>query len=137
MGRFDRPSRYRGRGKRAAGNVSAIRVSPHVLVVNSIGVPLADSVSWLGRSGHAQLRAHEPNNGLSLLPDLIFSCAATLAELGRDHFLLDDQRDAATIALALTIIEHLDQIGLDSPPLREAASPDSAANFRIEKAMKP
>jgi hypothetical protein len=112
-------------------------VPPHVLVVNYIGVPLADSVSWLGRSGYTQLRAHGPNDGLSLLPDLIYPGAATLAELGRDHFLVDDQTDGATIALALTIVQYLDQRGRDSPPVREAASPDSAADFRVEEAMKP
>jgi hypothetical protein len=122
---------------RSRERFAGFRVPPHVLVVNYIGVPLADSVSWLGRSGYTQLRAHGPNDGLSLLPDLIYPGAATLAELGRDHFLVDDQTDGATIALALTIVQYLDQRGRDSPPVREAASPDSAADFRVEEAMKP
>ena len=117
---------------------AGFRVPQHVLVVNYIGIPLASSVSWLGRGGYAQLRKLGPNDGLSLLPDLIYpGAAATLAELGRDHFLLDDQTDAATIALALTMIQYLDQVGHDSPRLRETASTDSAADFRIEKATKP
>lgn len=109
----------------------------HVVVVNYIGIPLASSVSWLGRNGYAQLRTLGPNDGLSLLPDLIYPGAATLAEIGRDHFLLDDQTDAATIALALTMIQYLDQVGRDSPPVRETASTDSATEFRVEKAVKP
>jgi hypothetical protein len=93
--------------QRSAG----FRVPRHVLVVNYIGIPLAGSVSWLGRSGYAQLRAYGPNDGLSLLPDLIYPGAATLAELGRDHFLLDDQTDAATVALALTVIRFIEEAG--------------------------
>ena len=90
---------------------ASFHVPRHVLVLNYIGVPLTGSVSWLGRSGYAQLRAHGPNDGLSLLPDLIYPGAATLVELGRDHFLLDDQTEAATLALALTVIRFIEEAG--------------------------
>jgi hypothetical protein len=90
------------------------RIPRHILVVNYIGVPLTGTVSLLARSGFLQLRAHGPNDGLSLLPDLIVPGGLTLAELGRDHFLLDNQIDAATIALALSVIRRMEQDGRDS-----------------------
>jgi hypothetical protein len=34
--------------------------------------------------------------------------APTLAELGRDHFLLDEEIDVRTIALAITVIRWLE-----------------------------
>jgi hypothetical protein len=90
------------------------RIPRHILVVNYIGVPLTGTVSLLARSGFLQLRAHGPNDGLSLLPDLIVPRGLTLAELGRDHFLVDDQIDAATIALALTVIRRMEHDGRGS-----------------------
>ena len=109
---------------RSRQRFASFHVPRHVLVLNYIGVPLAASVSWLGRGGYAQLRVHGPNDGLSLLPDLIYPAAATLAEIGRDHFLLDDHTDAATIALALTVIRYLELGG----------GAEVAAELRQEKA---
>ena len=86
----------------------SFRIPAHVLVVNYIGIPLAADVSLLARSGFLQLKEHGPNDGLSLLPDLLVPGALTLAEIGRDHFLLDDQVDATTAALALTLIRRLE-----------------------------
>lgn len=94
---------------RSRQRFDGFRISPHVFVVNYIGIPFTGSVSMLARSGFVQLRAHGPNDGLSLLPDLIVPDGVTVAELGRDHFLLDDQVDAATVALALTVIRRVEQ----------------------------
>jgi hypothetical protein len=55
-----------------------------------------------------ELKNHGPNDGLSLLSDLILPHGPTLAELGRDHFLLDEQIDVRTIALAITVIRWLE-----------------------------
>ena len=85
-----------------------VRIPRHLLVVNYIGIPLTGSISMLARSGYADLRAHGPNDGLSLLSDLIVPDGLTLAEIGRDHFLLDDQVDAVTVALALTVIHYVE-----------------------------
>lgn len=98
---------------RSRQRFTSFHVPGHVLVLNYIGVPLAANVSWLGRGGYAQLRVHGPNDGLSLLPDLIYPAAATLAEIGRDHFLLDDHTDAATIALAITVIHYVELGGAE------------------------
>jgi hypothetical protein len=38
------------------------------------------------------------------LSDMIFPVGVTLAELGRDHFLLDQRDDATTVAFAITVI---------------------------------
>lgn len=84
------------------------RIPKDVFVVNYIGIPLVGSVSSLARPGFHRLRKHGPNDGLSLLSDLIFPGGLTLADLGRDHFLLDDEMDITTLALTTTIVHWLE-----------------------------
>jgi hypothetical protein len=97
--------------ERSRQRFNDFHIPEHVLVVNYIGIPLTGSISMWGRSGYVQLRPYGPNDGLSLLSDLIVPGGVTLAELGRDHFLLDGQIDVTTVALALTLIEQLEQRG--------------------------
>ena len=96
---------------RSRRRFDGFRIPQSVFVVNYIGIPFTGSVSRLASSGFLQLRAHGPNDGLSLLSDLIVPGAVTLTEVGRDHFLLDDQVDTATIALAWTVIRQVEQGG--------------------------
>ena len=84
------------------------RIPEHVLVVNYIGIPLTGSVSSWARAGFLELKNDGPNDGLSLLSDLMIPQGITLAELGRDHFLLNDEIDVRTIALAITVIRWLE-----------------------------
>jgi hypothetical protein len=95
--------------ERSRERFRSFRVPEHVLVANYIGIPVSGSVSSLGRAGFVQLRNYGPNDGLSLLSDLILPGGLTLAELGRDHFLLDEQIDVTTVALALTVIGWLEE----------------------------
>jgi hypothetical protein len=83
-------------------------IPEHVLVVNYIGIPLSGSLSSWARSGFLELKKDGPNDGLSLLSDLIMPHGVTLAELGRDHFLLNEAIDVRTVALAITVIEWLE-----------------------------
>jgi len=96
-------------------------IPAHVLVVNYIGIPLAADISMLARSGFSELKPYGPNDGLSLLADLVMPDGLTLAEIGRDHFLLDDRVDAATAALAITLIGRL-----EAGRTGQSAQPDHA-----------
>jgi hypothetical protein len=80
-----------------------------VLIVNYIGIPLTGSISMLARGGYAQLRAYGPMMDYRCCLDLIAPNAVTLAELGRDHFLLDDRVDVTTVALAFAVIQMLEE----------------------------
>jgi hypothetical protein len=93
---------------RSRERFAAFRIPEHVLVVNYIGIPLTGSISSWAWRGFLELKSHGPNDGLSLLSDLIVPGGLTLAELGRDHFLLDEQIDVTTVALAITVIRWLE-----------------------------
>ena len=83
------------------------QIPGHVLVLNYIGIPLAADISLLARSGYLELKSQGPNDGLSLLADLVIPEGLTLAALSHDHFLLDDHVDVATAALAILLIRRL------------------------------
>lgn len=86
-------------------------VPAHILIVNYLGIPVSGSVSMLARSGFRQLRAHGPNDGVALLSDLVMPGSATLFELGRDHFLIDEELDTTTVALALSLARWVESDG--------------------------
>ena len=81
------------------------RFSKDILIINYIGIPLTGSISSRARMGYNTISAEGPNDGLSLLPDLLVPGAPTLVEMGSDHFLLNDRMDIKTVALATAVIE--------------------------------
>ena len=94
--------------KRSRQRFDSFRIPEQVLVVNYLGIPLSGSISSFARTGFSHLRKHGPNDGIALLSDLIAPGGVTLAELGRDHFLLDEHLDVTTVALAITVIGWLE-----------------------------
>ena len=94
--------------KRSRQRFEILRIPAHVLVVNYLGIPLTGSFSSWSRPGFSHLRNFGPNDGFLLLSDMIFPGGVTLAELGRDHFLLDERNDATTVAFAITVIRWLE-----------------------------
>lgn len=133
VGKLDRAGVESLGTERSRRRFARFRIARDILVVNYIGIPLSGSVSMLARDGFLQLRAHGPNDGLSLLSDLIYPESLTLAELGRDHFLIGDHVEAATIALALTVIRRSERREAtldvnDHPAGRSLSSADGASS---------
>jgi hypothetical protein len=95
--------------ERSRRRFETLRVPRHVLVVNCLGVPVSGSISSLAGLGFFYLKKYGPSDGITLLPDAIFPQGVTLAELGRDHFLLGVHLDVTTVALTMTIIRWLDE----------------------------
>lgn len=88
--------------------LDALRLPGHVLVVNYIGIPVSGTISERARPSYRRLRRHGPNDGLSLLADLLMPGGVTVAELGRDHYLVSEGMDARALALASTVIAWLE-----------------------------
>jgi hypothetical protein len=93
--------------ERSRRRFDSFRVPEHVLVVNYIGIPVTGSVSALASLGFSPLKNYGPNDGITLLADSIFPGGVTLVELGRDHFLLDVEIEATTVALTTAAIRWL------------------------------
>ena len=108
VGKVDVAGRESITTARSRQRFDSFRIPEHVLVVNYFGIPVSGSISFLARRGFFPMRKHGPNDGVLLLSDMIFPGGVTLAELGSDHFLLNDHLDVTTVALAITVIRWLE-----------------------------
>jgi hypothetical protein len=96
------------RGRR---RFDSFHIPKHVLVVNYLGIPVTGTISFWGRRGFNLLRKHGPNDGVSLLSDMIFPGGVTLADLKNDHFMRGKPLDITTVALAISAIRWLEHPG--------------------------
>jgi hypothetical protein len=86
----------------------SFHVPEHVLVVNYLGTPVTGTLSFWGQRGFNSLRKHGPNDGISLLADMMIPGGVTLADLENDHFMRGKPLDIVTVALAITVIDWLE-----------------------------
>jgi hypothetical protein len=93
---------------RSRQRFDSFRIPEHVLVVNYFGVPVIGSISLMLRRSFFPLRKYGPNDGVLLLPDMIFPGGVTLTELDEDHLMRGKPVDIATVALAITVIRWLE-----------------------------
>jgi hypothetical protein len=108
VGKVDPAGRESIMTARSRQRFNSFRIPEHVLVVNYFGIPVSGSISFLARRGFFPLRKYGPNDGIVLLSDMIFPRGVTLAELGSDHFLLNEHLDVKSVALAITVVHWLE-----------------------------
>jgi hypothetical protein len=104
---------------RSRQRFDSFRVPEHVLVVNYFGVPVIGSISWMLRRGYFPLRKHGPNDGVLLLPDMVYPGGVTLTELNEDHLMRGKPVDIATVALAITVIRWLERPDVEMIQVRQ------------------
>ena len=108
VGKVDGAGRESVTTERSRQRFDSFHVPKHVFVVNYFGIPVTGSISFLASRSFFPLRKYGPNDGVLLLSDMIFPGGVTLAELGSDHFLLNDHLDVTAVALAATVIRWLE-----------------------------
>ncbi len=105
--------------QRSRERFATFRIPEGIVVVNYIGIPLTSTISSWAKEEFFTLKKYGPNDGLSLLADLLMPGGLTLTEFGQDHFLLNNGMDETTLALAMTIIRWLeDESGYSYPTMR-------------------
>jgi hypothetical protein len=87
-----------------------LSLPPDLFIVNYMGVAMSGELSKYSRDKYPVLRKWGPNDGLTLLPDIIAPGSRTLLALGSDHFFAEDPEiDLKTVAIAHTIIQSLER----------------------------
>ncbi len=87
---------------------ATLRVPAHIAIYNYIGLSLSGSISKFGRDKYWLMREDGPNDGLTLLPDMIAPNSHSILSPGTDHFFAEDPDiDLKTLALLVTIVERL------------------------------
>jgi len=104
---------------RSRPRFQSFHVPKHIFVVNYFGIPTIGSISFLASRGYFPLRKkYGPNDGLVLLPDMIFPGGITLVQLGSDHIKLNDHIEVNSVALAITVVEWVETRTIHCRPHR-------------------
>ena len=91
-------------------------------MINYVGVPLSGQLSRFSRDKYPLLARLGPNDGLTLLPDVLVPGGLSYVAFGSDHFFAEDpQINARTVALLRLVLDYLGNGGWRSC-LAEAGS---------------
>jgi hypothetical protein len=86
----------------------ALSVPDEIQTFNYISMSLSGDISRLGWNTYVLMRSTGPNDGLSLLPDLLLPEGRTIVSPTGDHFFAEDPLiEQKSIALLLTVLESL------------------------------
>ena len=97
-----------------------LSIPADILVFNYVSMSLSGDISNFGWDKYLLMRSDGPNDGLSLLPDLLFPEGLTIVSPKGDHFFAEDPLIAAkTVALALTVLESINESPRSLNPPRQ------------------
>jgi len=86
-----------------------LTVPDDIHVFNYISMSLSGDISRFGWDKYLLMRSDGPNDGLSLLPDLLFPKGVTIVSPQGDHFFAEDPLiKQKTVALVMTVLESID-----------------------------
>ena len=89
--------------------VEELSVPEDIQVFNYISMSLSGDISDFGWDKYLLMRSDGPNDGLSLLPDLLLPEGRTIVSPKGDHFFAEDPLiEQKSVALVLTILESID-----------------------------
>ena len=87
---------------------SEIKIPENIFVINYIGMSLSGNISKFASDKYCLMRKDGPNDGLSLLPDLIVPNVNSILAPESDHFFAEDpEMNNKTLALLKTILDKL------------------------------
>ncbi len=90
-----------------------LSVPEEIQVFNYISMSLSGDISDFGWDKYLLMRSDGPNDGLSLLPDLLLPEGRTIVSSKGDHFFAEDPLiEQKSAALVLTILESIDSPGV-------------------------
>lgn len=85
----------------------------HILVFNYLGLSLSGELSKYSKDKYPILKVGGPNDGLTLLTDMLAPGSITIVAPKSDHFFNEDPDiNDKTVALAQTIIQYLNTVDL-------------------------
>lgn len=87
-----------------------LRKTPGMLIINYMGIPLSGQITRHASDKYPMLRQLGPNDGLTLLTDVIAPGSLTLVALGNDHFFAEDPEiNRKTAAMMRMVFAYLGQ----------------------------
>ncbi len=95
--------------KRSRERFKMLSVPKHIVVINYLGISLSGEISQYSHDKYPILRKEGPNDGLTLLTDIVAPDSMTIIAVRSDHFFAEDPEiNLKTVALTKAIISHLE-----------------------------
>ncbi len=94
--------------KRSRKRYKTLRFPDHISIINYVPWPVSGDIGKRAQGTYSKLRAHGPNDGLTLLADGMVTHGHTLIATGLDHFLKAEDLERRTLALVLTLNQLID-----------------------------
>lgn len=83
-----------------------LKVPQHIKIINHLGLSLSGDISAYAWDKYIMMRKDGPNDGLTLLPDIIAPNSLSILAHGSDHYFAEDPEiDQKTLALLVTLLE--------------------------------
>ena len=87
---------------------ATLQVPDHILIIHYLGLSLSGDISDFARDKYLMMRDDGPNDGLTLLPDVIAPNSLSILAPKSDHFFAEDHEiDSKTLALLVTVMEQV------------------------------
>lgn len=103
--RYSFESMYAGVSRK---RYAMLAVPRHIQIYNYIGLSLSGNISKFGRDKYSMMMGDGPNDGLTLLPDIIAPNSLSILSPATDHFFAEDPEiDHKTLALLVTIMQRM------------------------------
>ena len=87
--------------------LARLRLPAHLVTLQYVGAPLSGQVPPWSQGRYCVLRAHGPNDGLTLLADELLAGGLVVTDLGLDHYYQDPAIDLKTLALLAAVLDEL------------------------------
>jgi hypothetical protein len=87
--------------------LARLRLPAHLVTLQYVGAPLSGQVPPWSQGRYCVLRAHGPNDGLTLLADELLAGGLVVTDLGLDHYYQDSAIDLKTLALLAVVLDEL------------------------------
>ncbi|CAB1057355.1 hypothetical protein D1BOALGB6SA_2094 [Olavius sp. associated proteobacterium Delta 1] len=96
--------------KQSRDRFERLNINKNILVINYMGLPLSGQLSKYSKDKYPLLASKGPNDGLTLLRDVIAPNSLTIIALGSDHLFAEDPKiNDRTIALTILVISYLEE----------------------------
>jgi len=95
--------------KQSRSRFERLDIKKNILIINYMGLALSGQLSKYSKDKYPLLASKGPNDGLTLLRDVIAPNSLTIIALGSDHFFAEDPKiNDKTIALTMLVISYLE-----------------------------
>jgi hypothetical protein len=116
--------------KKSRERFKRLQLDPDLVVFNYLALSLSGNLSHLSTSKYPLIKSEGPNDGLTLLTDVIAPDSSTLISVNSDHYFGEDpQINDKTVAVLKTVIHYLENKEPSPAPVYSNIMPSAQKKY--------